>query len=58
MVFFFTPALLLVDDEAEEDVAWLDEGEEGVGKGVATGFTSTFSWEIVARIVGEENVKL
>lgn len=59
MVFFFTPVLLLVDGEAEEDVAGLgEEVGEGVGEGVATGFASTFSWEIVARMVGEENVKL
>ena len=59
MVFLVTTMLLLVVDEAEEDVAELDEGvEEGVGEGVATGFASTFSWENVARIVGEENVKL
>ncbi len=51
--------LVLVVGEAEEDVAELDEGvEEGVGEGVTTGFASTFSWEIVARIVGDEKVKL
>ncbi len=59
MVFLVTAVLLLVVGEAEDDVAVLDGGvEEGAGEGVATGFASTFSWEIVARIVGEENVKL
>ena len=59
MVFFFTPVLLMVVGEAKEVVAGLDEGVEvGVGEGVATGFASIFSWEIVARIVGDENVKL